>query len=120
MLQGRWRSDAFLLYICTQVSNFSNGLSNAMTQDSSIFYTVSGNNAQHHSNSPFRMTSSITDIPYNDNNTPSQLQNFDIVTDPGDPRTRNVMSFASNLNSNNGSNANNTRVLRPSFFSIFS
>ena len=118
MLQGRWRSDAFLLYIRTQVSNFSNGLSNAMMQDSSIFYTVSTDQTNSHTDLPFRVTPSVPNIPHTNNNG-SKLQNFDIVTDPGDPRNRNVTSFASNLHNNNGPNANNSRVLRPNFFSIF-
>ena len=38
MLQGRWNSDAFLLYIRPQVQQFSSGLSNKMVQNK--FFTI--------------------------------------------------------------------------------
>jgi len=101
MLQGRWRSDAFLLYIRVQVTAFSTGLSNAMVHDSNNFYTVPD-----------------THIKQKNNQNTNSMFNFDIVTDPADPRNRNTRSYATNLN--NGLSANNQRVLRPSIFSIFS
>ena len=39
MLQGRWRSSAFLTYIRAQVSEFSTGLSDKMTSNRD-FYTI--------------------------------------------------------------------------------
>jgi len=101
MLQGRWRSDAFLLYICVQVTSFSTGLSNAMIHDSNNFYTVPD-----------------THVQQKNNQNTNSMFNFDIVTDPADPRCRSIRSYATNLN--NDLSANNQRVSRPSFFSIFS
>ena len=37
MLQGRWSSDAFLLYIRQQVQQFSTGLSSSMIQKEEFF-----------------------------------------------------------------------------------
>jgi len=99
MLQGRWKSDAFLLYIRVQVAAFSKGLSSALIHDSNNFFTTPDT----HSNSNMGRT---------------PMFNFDIVTDPADPRCRNANSFASNLN-NNGPGANNRRATRPSFFHIY-
>jgi len=101
MLQGRWRSDAFLLYIRVQVTAFSRGLSDAIIHDSNNFFTVPELSTQ------------------NNKNQRSTMFNFDIVTDPTDPRCRNSHSFASNLN-NNGPGANNRRATRPSFFHLHS
>ena len=101
MLQGRWDSDAFLLYIRPQVAVFSKGLSAAITNDTNNFFTVPDINSQSRSNIR------------------SPMFNFDIVTNPEDPRTRNRNSFASHLN-NNGPGANNPRVTRPSFFHLYS
>jgi len=101
MLQGRWKSDAFLLYIRVQVTAFSKGLSDALIHDSNNFFTVPETNQPEL------------------NNIRSTMFNFDIVSDPADPRCRNSRSFASNLN-NNGPGANNRRVTRPSFFHIYS
>ena len=100
MLQGRWKSDAFLLYIRVQVVAFSRGLSRAIIQDSNKFFTT-------------------PETHTNNDATQTVLFNFDIVTDSSDPRCRNSNSFASNLN-NNGPGANNRRVTRPSFFHIYS
>jgi hypothetical protein len=38
MLQGRWSSEAFLLYVRSQVQQFSTGLSNSMVQED--FFTI--------------------------------------------------------------------------------
>jgi len=99
MLQGRWKSDAFLLYIRVQVAAFSKGLSSALIHDSNQFFTTPDT---HSSNNMGR----------------TPMFNFDIIMDPADPRCRNANSFASNLN-NNGPGANNRRVTRPSFFHIY-
>ena len=40
MLQGRWRSDAFLIYIRRQVTKFSKGLSSLMINCSNEYFTV--------------------------------------------------------------------------------
>ena len=102
MRQGRWRSDAFLLYIRVQVAAFSTGLSTAMIQDSNNFFTVPDPTVSH---------------PSIRQETP--IFNFDIVSDLADPRCRNPSSFASNMN-NNGISATNPRVPRQTFFNIFS
>ena len=98
MLQGRWKSDAFLLYIRPQVAAFSKGLSEAIIHDTNNFFTVpEANNGQTHTN--------------------PHLFNLDVVTNPEDPRNRNANSYASHLN-NNGPGANNPRVTRPTFFHL--
>ena len=101
MLQGRWKSDAFLLYIRPQVARFSKGLSAAITNDNNNFFTVPEINL--HNRGTLRLP----------------MFNFDIVTNPEDPRTRSKNSFASHSN-NNGPSANNPRVTRPSFFHLYS
>jgi len=101
MLQGRWKSDAFLLYIRPQVAAFSKGLSEAITHEANNFFTV----------------------PESEDNRQSQTEthlfNFDTVTNPEDPRNRNARSYASHLN-NNGPGANNPRATRPTFFHLHS
>lgn len=99
ILQRRWQSDAFLLYICVQVIAFGRGLSNAITHNSNNFFTVS-NTDQTNNNMETRF-------------------NFDVVTDPTDLRCCNTHSFASNMN-NNGPGTNNRRITRPSFFHLHS
>ena len=101
MLQGRWKSDAFLLYIRPQVAMFSRGLSAAITNDKNIFFTVPDINS--HNRFTLRLP----------------MFNFDVVTNPEDPCTRNKNSFASHSN-NNGPGTNNPRVTRPSFFYLYS
>jgi len=101
MLQGRWKSDAFLLYIRPQVATFSKGLSEAITHETNNFFTIPDISTD---------TSQNTRTPEFDP---------DIVTNPADPRNRNNNSYASHLN-NNGPGANNTRVTRPSFFHLYS
>jgi len=64
MLQDRWKSGAFLLYIRVQVAAFSKGLSSALTHDSNNFFTTPD-------------THSSTEI------TRAPMFNFDIITDPG-------------------------------------
>ena len=97
MLQGRWRSDAFITYIRSQVSSFSTGLSSAMMKSTSEFYTVPN-----------------ASVVAKDFILPEHLT----IQDPDDPRTRNPQAFAMNMN--NGPGANNTRGSRPSYFHLWS
>jgi len=73
MLQGRWRSDAFLLYIRVQITAFSTGISHATIKDSNNFYTVPD-----------------THVSQKNNSHRSPMFNFNIVTNPAYPRCRNA------------------------------
>jgi len=85
MLQGRWRSDAFLIYIRRQVKE---GLSSLMINSSNEYFTV-----------PELQRECIQDL----------------VTNPDDPRTRHLFSFASSLNNNGPGSNNGAQTIRPSF-----
>ena len=111
MLQGRWKSDAFLLYIRVQVANFSSGLSKSMIQDTSNFFTIPDTTHDH--TTPHAINNS-------DTHTINGVNAYDLVTNPDDPRSRNNRSFAHNINNFNGPGSDNPRISRPSFFSIFS
>ena len=87
MLQGRWKSDAFLVYIRKQVSEFSKGLSDLMIHMNNEYFTIPE---------------------------PHRENSRDIVTNQDDPRTRHLFSFTSSLN-NNGPNSNGTQTIRPNF-----
>ena len=87
MLQGRWKSDAFLTYIRKQVSEFSKGLSELMIHMNNEYFTIPDT---HRENSR------------------------DIVRNENDPRTRHLFSFASSLN-NNGPSSNGAQTIRPNF-----
>jgi len=88
MLQGRWKSDAFLIYLRKQVTEFSKGLSNMMIHMDNDYFNVP----------------SIS----------SSSNSHEIVTNPNDPRTRNPFSYASSLN-NNGPGSHRAQTTRPTF-----
>ena len=88
MLQGRWKSDAFLIYLRKQVAEFSKGLSEMM----------------------IHMDNEYFNIPSTANTTNS----FTTVNNTHDPRVRNPFSFASSLN-NNGPGSQRAQTMRPNF-----
>jgi hypothetical protein len=59
MLLGRWKSDAFLLYLRRQVQEFAEGLSNAMMSMPTMFHNIPDNPQQVHTSQtkPVRKTS---------------------------------------------------------------
>ena len=88
MLQGRWKSDAFLIYLRKQVAESSKGLSNMMIHMDNDYFNVP----------------SISSAP----------NSHEIVTNPNDPRTTNPFSYASSLN-NNGPGSHRAQTTRPTF-----
>jgi hypothetical protein len=87
MLLGRWKSDAFLLYLRRQVKEFTEGLSEAMASQPAMFHTDATN------------TEPIT-------TTPLTLSSHD------DPMTRNPNSLASSTTRINGRSTTNTNGTR--------
>jgi len=87
MIQGRWKSDAFLIYLRKQVEEFSKGLSDLMIHTKNEYFNV-------------------PDLQTEDTH--------EIVSNPNDPRTRHLFSFASSLNTQNGPGSQSTQT-RPSF-----
>ena len=87
MLQGRWKSDAFLIYLRKQVSEFSRGLSDLMINLNNDYFSIPNLEREN---------------------------TRDIVRNPNDPRTRNLFSFASSLN-NNGPGSHGAQTIRPNF-----
>ena len=88
MLLGRWKSDAFLLYLRKQVKEFTKGVSNTMVDQPSIFSTIP--NTSHHT----------TDLPNRHR------------SDRDDPMTSNVNSIASHARFNGPSQDRHTSNAR--------
>jgi hypothetical protein len=82
MLVGRWKSDAFLLYLRRQVKEFTSGVTDQMVSQPDMFFTIPSE-------------------PNND--LPSHLK-----TDWDDPKTSNPNSIASSSRFNGSGSTNNT------------
>jgi len=87
MLQGRWKSDAFLTYVRKQVAEFSKGLSDVMIHMNNNYFTIPDSHRE---------------------------QSRDLVSNENDPRTHHLFSFASSLN-NNGPSSTGAQTIRPNF-----
>jgi hypothetical protein len=87
MLLGRWKSDAFLLYLRRQVKEFTQGLSEAMASQPAMFHTHATN------------TEPITPTHINQ-------------ATQDDPMTRNPNSLASSTTRFNGRSTTNTSGTR--------
>jgi hypothetical protein len=90
MLVGRWKSDAFLLYLRRQVKEFTAGVSQQMVTQPDMFFSIP--------------TEQTDDLPS------SQKADWD------DPKTSNVNSITSSSRFNGlSSNNNTTKIHTPSF-----
>ena len=88
MIQGRWKSDAFLIYLRKQVEEFSKGLSDLMIHMNNEYFNVPDLQSE---------------------------SSHEIVNNPDDPRTRHLFSFANSLNTNNGPGSRRAQTIRPNF-----
>ena len=62
MLLGRWKSDAFLLYLRRQVKEFTEGVTKAMTSQPNMFFQIPGIIKSQHDDPRIPHTDSIASI----------------------------------------------------------
>lgn len=84
MLIGRWKSDAFLLYLRRQVKEFTAGVTDQMSRQQEMFFTIPSDHTQ------------MSDLPNRH------------VSERDDPRTRDINSLASHSRFNGRPSTNNT------------
>lgn len=84
MLLGRWKSDAFLLYLRRQVKEFTAGVTNQMTNQQDMFFSIPADHQQ------------TSDLPNRH------------VAERDDPMTRDINSLASHSRFNGQPSKNNT------------
>jgi hypothetical protein len=94
MLLGRWKSDAFLLYLQCQVKEFTQGLSEAMASQPAMFHTHATNTE-----------------PITSNHINQATQD--------DPMTQNSNSLASSTTWFNGQSTTNTNGTRNNLVSMW-
>ena len=77
MLQGRWNSDSFLLYIRRQVQEFSRGLSTTISTENKNYFTVTQdkNDSRTRNRNSFATSLSQTG-PYNNSSNPASRLRF--------------------------------------------